>query len=127
MGITKKGFGTTKDGSDVTLVTLENKNGMQVSCIDYGAIVVNVIVPDAAGNMADVVLGFDDVSGYETNAPFFGAFIGRHANRIGGAAFTLNGTTYELEVNDAVNNLHGGTPGYHKVMYTTSVEEGVPI
>lgn len=124
MGIEKKVFGKTKDGEEVTIVTLENRNGAKVSCIDYGAIVVNIIVPDADGNMADVVLGFDNVAEYEKNAPFFGAFIGRHANRIGGAAFNLNGTTYELEKNDGANNLHGGTPGYHKVMYGYSVEEG---
>ncbi|MBE5937053.1 MAG: galactose mutarotase [Lachnospiraceae bacterium] len=124
MGITQKDFGVTKDGAKVTLYTLENKNGMIVSCIDYGANVVSVITADAKGEMADVVLGFDDVAEYEVNAPFFGAFIGRHGNRIGGASFSLNGTTYELEKNDGNNNLHGGTPGYHKVMYDAAVEEG---
>jgi aldose 1-epimerase len=124
MGIAKQSFGKTKAGEEVTLTTLENRNGMKVSCIDYGAIIVKIIVPDKAGNMADVVLGFDDVAEYEKNPPFFGAFIGRHANRIGGAAFTLNGTTYELEKNDGANNLHGGTPGYHKVMYDVQTDEG---
>ncbi len=117
MGVIEKVFGKTKAGEEVTIFWLENAKGMKVSCINYGANVVNVLVPDVNGELTDVVLGFDDVEGYEVNPPFFGAFIGRHANRIGGASFTLNGQTYELEKNDGNNNLHGGTPGYHKVMY----------
>lgn len=126
MSITETEFGKTKGGQVVTMITLSNKNGMKVSCINYGANVVSVEVPDGAGTFKDVVLGFDNVSQYETNAPFFGAFIGRHANRIGGASFTLDGKTYELEKNDGKNNLHGGTPGYHKVMYDyeTAEDEG---
>lgn len=124
MGIAENEFGKTAEGKSVTMITLTNKNGMKVSCIDYGANVVSVEVPDGAGKLTDVVLGFDNVPQYETNSPFFGAFIGRHANRIGGASFTLNGKTYELEKNDGENNLHGGTPGYHKVMYDYKTAEG---
>lgn len=124
MGITEKEFGKTAGGKAVKMITLANKNGMKVSCINYGANVVSIEVPDGAGNLSDVVLGFDNLPQYEINAPFFGAFIGRHANRIGGASFTLNGKTYELEKNDGENNLHGGTPGYHKVMYDYKTAEG---
>ena len=124
MGITKQSFGTTANGEQVTLYTMVNANGMKVSCIDFGANVVSILAPDKNGALADVVLGFDNIAGYEENGPFFGAFIGRHANRIGNAAFILNGTTYELEKNDGKNNLHGGTPGYHKVMYEVETFSG---
>ncbi|MBO5489166.1 MAG: galactose mutarotase [Eubacterium sp.] len=117
MSITTKAFGTTKNGEAVTMYTITNANNMSISVIDYGACLVNVMVPDAKGNLADVVLGYDDVAGYEENGVFFGSFIGRNSNRIGGAKFELNGVTYEVEKNEGENNLHGGTPGYHKVMY----------
>lgn len=117
MGITTKKFGTTKNGEEVTLYTITNSKGVSVSAIDFGAIIVNLMVPDKDGVLGDIVLGFDDVAGYEVNGCFFGSFIGRHGNRIGQAKFTLNGTEYQLEKNDGENNLHGGTPGYHKVMY----------
>lgn len=123
MGLANNSFGKTTDGRETTIYTMENSKGMKVSCIDYGAIITNIYVPDSKGELADVVLGFDDVSGYEINSPFFGAFIGRHANRIGGASFTLNDITYELEKNNGANNLHGGTPGYHKVMYKASADD----
>ena len=121
--IATKKFGTTGNGETVTLYTITNKNGMSVSAIDYGANIVSLMVPDKDGNAEDIVLGFDDVAGYEENGCFFGAFIGRHGNRIGQAKFTLNGTEYKLEKNDGENNLHGGTPGYHKVMYQAAAEE----
>ncbi len=113
-----KNFGKTSGGEEVTLYTLENKNGMKAEFIDFGAILVSLYVPDKNGKLDDVVLGYDNVKSYETlNEPGFGSFIGRHANRIGQAKFTLNGKTFELEKNDGNNNLHGGAPGYNKVMY----------
>ncbi len=123
MSIATRSFGTTKDGKAVTLYTITNKNGMSVSAIDYGANIVSLMVPDKKGTVEDIVLGFDDVAGYEVNGCFFGAFIGRHGNRIGQAKFELNGKTYELEKNDGENNLHGGTPGYHHVMYEASAAD----
>lgn len=123
MSIATRSFGTTKDGTEVTLYTITNKNGMSFSAIDYGANLVSLLVPDKNGVPEDIVLGFDDVAGYEVNGCFFGAFIGRHGNRIGKAKFELNGKTYELEKNDGENNLHGGTPGYHQVMYQTATTD----
>lgn len=117
MSIRTEKFGVTKEGEEVTLFTLENKNGMRAEFIDYGANIVRLFVPDCEGKLDDIVLGFDDVAGYEVNGCFFGSLIGRHGNRIGKAEFALNGVTYELEKNDGDNNLHGGTPGYNKVMY----------
>lgn len=123
MSVQAKQFGTTKNGEEVTCYTLENKNGMKAEFIDYGAIIVSLFVPDKDGKLDDVVLGYDDVAAYEANGCFFGALIGRHGNRIGGASFELNGVTYELEKNDGENNLHGGTPGYHKVMYQVETSD----
>lgn len=123
MSVKTEKFGVTKEGKEVMLFTLENKNGMRVDLIDYGANIVRLFVPDQNGKLDDVVLGFDDVAGYEENGCFFGSFIGRHGNRIGNAEFELNGVTYELEKNDGDNNLHGGTPGYNKVMYKAETTE----
>lgn len=123
MSLETRNFGTTEAGHAVTLYALTNKNGMKAEFIDYGANIVSLYVPDKNGKLDDIVLGFDDVAGYEVNGCFFGSFIGRHGNRIGGAQFTLNGVTYELEKNDGANNLHGGTPGYNKVMYQTETTE----
>lgn len=123
MSISTRSFGKTKDGAEVTQYTVTNKNGLSVSAIDYGANIVSLMVPDQNGKVQDIVLGFDDVAGYEVNGCFFGAFIGRHGNRIGQARFELDGTVYELEKNDGDNNLHGGTPGYHQVMYQAKTTE----
>ena len=117
MAVTKEAFGTTKEGVGVTKFTITNKNGMSISLLDYGAIVQAINVPDKDGNVADIALGFDNIADYEINGCFFGAFVGRHANRIGGARFDLNGTEFKLQKNDGDNNLHGGDPGYHKLMY----------
>lgn len=123
MKITQKSFGKTSRGEEVMLYTMTNGNGMKVSVTDFGANIVNIIVADAKGNFADVNLGFENIAGYEVNPPGLGSFIGRHANRIGGAKFELNGKVYELEKNDGQNNLHGGFVGYNKFMYETEVYE----
>lgn len=117
MGMKKELFGKTKEGLDVFAYTLKNKNGMELTCLDFGAVIQKLLVPDANQKIEDIVLGYDNVEGYEEDTCGFGAFIGRHANRIGGAKFVINGTEYQLEKNDGENNLHGGTPGYNKVMY----------
>ena len=108
----KQGFGTTKDGKEALLYTLSNKNGMEISVTDYGAHLVSVLVPDKDGKKRDVVLGFDSVTGYETDGSHFGATIGRNGNRIAGAAFELHGKIYQLAKNENNNNLHSGPDGY---------------
>lgn len=123
MSIKKHSFGTTKDGQTATLYTLINKKGMSVSLTDFGANIVNVIVADKKGKFDDVVLGYDNVTGYEGNAPGYGSFIGRHANRIGGASFELNGVKYDLEKNDGDNNLHSGLKSYNKFLYEVETFE----
>lgn len=123
MGVKKKSFGICSDGTEASLYELTNANGMKVTVTDFGANIVHIIVPDANGTMADVALGFETIQGYEVNAPGFGSFIGRNANRIGGARVTIQGVSYELETNDGPNNLHGGTPAFNKVMYEVEMFE----
>ena len=107
MSITQESFGTTKNGEKVTLYRITNKNGMIAEVIDYGAILRALFVPDKDGKPDDVVLGFDDIKSYEKNPSFFGSTIGRNANRIAEAKFTINGTEYNLAKNDNKhNNLH---------------------
>jgi aldose 1-epimerase len=127
MEVKKEVFGTTKDGAQADLYTITNDAGMVAKFTNYGAILVELWVPDRDGNLADVVLGYDNLESYFVNGPNFGSTIGRHANRIGGAKFTLNGKTYELDKNDGNNNLHGGFNGYHKRLWagkTYESEEG---
>lgn len=101
-------FGKTKDGQEGKLYLLQNKNGMQVKVSDYGATLVSLLVPDCEGELRDVVLGYDDVAGYEAGTCYFGATVGRVANRIAKGKFQLNGKNYELTQNDNGNSLHGG-------------------
>jgi len=123
MKFEKKLFGVRTTGEEVYAYTLENKNGMRVTVLDFGAVIQKIVVPDKNGKLADVVLGYDTLADYEENGPSLGACVGRHANRIANGAFTLNGVTYDLIKNDRGNNLHSGTPAYNKVMYKTDVFE----
>lgn len=123
MKITEKSFGTTEKGEKATLYTVTNDHGMSVLFTDYGANIVGILAPDKNGKVDDVTLGYESVKGYEQNGPFFGGFIGRHANRIGGAKFELNSKVYKLEDNDNGNNLHGGFTGYNNYMYEVETFE----
>ncbi len=104
-------FGNARDGTQVQLFTITNASGVSVRIMTYGAAVVSLKVPDRAGKLDDIVLGYDTIDGYLENDPFFGAIVGRCANRIRGAAFTLDGVQYKLRVNDHGNTLHGGRAG----------------
>jgi len=117
-GITKTPFGKMPEGQVMDLYTLTNRGGMKVTITNYGGRVVSILVPDRQGKMSDVVLGFDNLDGYLGNNPFFGALVGRYANRIGKARFTLNGVEYKLAQNDGPNSLHGGVKGFDKVDWT---------
>ena len=109
-----KPFGKAPDGEKVTLYTLTNKGGMSVSIMDYGATVVKIIVPDRNGKPGDVALGFDLFAPYLTQTAYFGATIGRYANRIAGGKFKINGIAYQVPVNNGPNSLHGGQRGFDK-------------
>lgn len=107
-------FGRTTDGKEIYRYWIENSKGMKAGVINYGAILVNLFVPDQNGNVDDVVLGYDTLEEYVEKGNFFGATVGPNANRIGGACFELDGARYQLEVNDGLNNLHShSTEGYH--------------
>ncbi len=100
-------FGTTADGKQASLVTLTNAAGLEARFSDYGATWVSMITPDRAHQLADVLIGFDDVTGYETH-PFISSVVGRYANRISQGRFTLDGTQHQLDRNEGANHLHGG-------------------
>ena len=120
----KRSFGKTKDGQEVFLFSLENKNGMKAEVTNFGAILVNLLVPGKDGKTEDVVLGFDDVKGYEVNPSYFGSTIAPSANRIGGASFELNGQTYNLKKNNGENNLHSDDElGSHKKVWDVTENE----
>lgn len=115
MSMVKELFGTARDGKDVYAFTLENANGMKARIINFGAVLVNLYVPDKNGNLTDVVLGYDKLEDYYGNASFIGVTIGPSANRVGNASFQIHGKTYQLDVNDGPNNLHSNKElGYHK-------------
>ena len=117
MTIHKESFGKTPDGQEVKLYTLTNTNGLKARITNYGAILVSLEVPDKNGKLADITLGFDTLEGYIPRHPYFGATVGRYANRIGGAKFRLNDVEYKLEANNGANHLHGGIKGFDKVVW----------
>jgi aldose 1-epimerase len=114
----KTAFGKMPDGQAIDLYTLTNRNGMKVTITNYGGRVVSLLVPDRAGKVADVVLGFDDLSGYLEQNPYFGALVGRYANRIANGEFALDGVEYHVPKNDGPNALHGGIRGFDKKVWT---------
>jgi len=115
-GIRKSAFGKTAEGQ-VDLYTLTNRSGIEVRITNYGGRVVSILAPDRHGKMADVVLGFDSLDDYLGSNPFFGALVGRYANRIAKARFTLDGVEYKLAQNNGPNSLHGGLKGFDKVIW----------
>ncbi len=118
LSVRKQDFGTTADGEAVELYTLTNSNGLKAKIMTYGGIVVSLEVPDMNGKIADVVLGYETLSGYVSNNPYFGAIVGRYANRIANGGFTLDGTRYKLAKNNGENHLHGGIKGFDKVVWS---------
>ena len=116
MHIEKSNFGSI-DGKEVSLYSLVNKNEMMVKITNYGAIVTSMMVPDKEGRLADVVLGFDSLSGYIAGHPYFGCIVGRYGNRIANGKFTLNDETYTLARNNGENHLHGGISGFDKKLW----------
>jgi aldose 1-epimerase len=123
-GVQQQPFGA-KDGRPVTLYTLTNSHGVEVRAMNYGGIILSMRVPDRKGQLADIVLGHDTLEGYIPNPPYFGAIIGRYANRIANGTFTLDGKTYTLPKNDGPNTLHGGTTRtFDRVVWDAEPLEG---
>jgi aldose 1-epimerase len=114
---TKSSFGKTPEGDAVDLYVLTNKNGMEVAITTYGGAVVSIKVPDRNGKLGDVVLGYDSLDGYINDKANLGVLVGRYANRIGHAQFSLDGNTYTLAKNNGENSLHGGVKGFGKVLW----------
>jgi aldose 1-epimerase len=116
-GITVAPFGKLPDGAPAAIYSLRNGNGIEARVSTYGGILVSLLAPDRNGNLADIVLGYDHLQGYLDSSPYFGALVGRCANRIAKGKFTLEGKTYSLAVNNGSNSLHGGLKGFDKVIW----------
>ena len=118
MAVTKSDFGVTSKGEKVYSFKIENAKGEYVNIINYGCVIQAIVVEGKDGKLHDVVLGYDDVAGYENGTFFYGAFIGRCGNRIADGKFTLNGKEYQLEINNVPNHLHGGSAGFNTKVYS---------
>ena len=123
MTVARKAFGEMPDGEKVSLFVLTNANGMQVSLLDYGATVKEILTPDRNGKFANVSLGFSNLSDYREKSPYFGCIAGRYANRIAGGKFTLDGKEYQLATNNGPNHLHGGDRGFDKIVWNAKIKE----
>jgi aldose 1-epimerase len=129
-GVQKKDFGKTGDGTAVELYVLTNAKGVTAKVMTYGAILTELRVPDRDGKFGDVVLGFDDLGGYLAGHPYFGATVGRVANRIARGRFTLDGKEYRLATNNGPSALHGGVKGFDKLVWKAEpveAKDGVAV
>ncbi|WP_202594919.1 aldose epimerase family protein [Blastopirellula marina] len=116
MSIASQPFGKTADGQEVTLFTIKNGD-LEMELINYGATIVSLKAPDKNGVLANVTVGLDDVDLYEGGHPYFGATVGRFANRIAKGKFSLDGQEYSLALNNGENTLHGGTKGFSRYVW----------
>ncbi len=119
--ITTRVFGQTKDGKEVLAFTLTDGNA-HATILNLGGIIQSIVVPDKKGNPTDVILGYNDVAGYEDNGGYLGALIGRFGNRIGEGKLTVDGKTYGLYCNDRGNHLHGGKNGFDKKIWAHEIQ-----
>lgn len=119
-----KAFGKTDDGTPVEQYILRNSHGLQATVITYGGILQSLKVPDKNGKLDDVVLGFDDVQGYQSGTAYFGATIGRFGNRLANGTFDLDGKRYQVPLNDGSNSLHGGAQGFDKRVWKAEPSKG---
>src|ERR1700735_4610431 len=125
--VSKQAFGQTSDGTAVDLYTLADGK-VEARITNYGGIVVSLRVPDRTGKLDDVVLGYDSFEGYRGNPAYFGAIIGRYANRIAHGSFQLDGKTYSIPKNDGDNALHGGIRGFDKMVWEgKQIPDGVEL
>jgi len=121
-GVVKSSFGSA-EGHAVDIYTLTNAHGIEARVMTYGATLVSLKTPDRAGHVANIILGFDNIDPYLAGVPYFGATVGRYANRIAGGRFVLDGKTYQLPTNDGPNSLHGGVKGFDKRVWTAETLE----
>ncbi|HYW50445.1 MAG TPA: hypothetical protein VE861_07560, partial [Gemmatimonadaceae bacterium] len=130
--VTRQPFGTLPDGKAVELFTLRNAHGLEVRVTNYGGIITHVMTPDRNQRLDDIVLGYDSLAGYLKESPYFGAIVGRVANRVARGKFSLEGQPYTLAVNNGLNALHGGLRGFDKVVwaatpFTNETGQGVTL
>ena len=125
--MSKKAFGTTSKGVEASLYEISNGSGVRVLLTDYGASVVSIFVKDRDGNERDVILGYDNVKSYEKEYCYFGATVGRYANRISDAKVNIDGVEYKLEANDNENSLHSGSNGFSKRFWTVKEQKADEI
>ncbi len=118
--ITTKVFGFTRDGREVLAFTLSDGNARAV-VLNYGGVIQSVVVPDKNGNPTDVILGYNDVEGYEKNGGYLGALIGRFGNRIDKGRLVIDGKEYALYCNDKSNHLHGGKVGFNQKLWAHEI------
>ena len=123
MTVEKKLFGKMPNGDQVSIYTLTNANKMQVSLLNYGGTVKDILVPDRNGKFANVSLGFNTVEEYMEKSPYFGCITGRYANRIKDGQFTLDGKSYQLAKNNGPNHLHGGELGFDKRIWDAKISD----
>ena len=121
MSISKKYFGKTPEGIEIDIFTLSNINGLVAEITNFGGAIVSLLIPDRRGKFDDVMLGFDKLEDYYRQGPYFGAIIGRHANRIENARFEINGIEYHLNKNLGEDHLHGGLKGFDKVVWQAKI------
>ncbi len=115
--ITHTTYGTLPDGRQVDIYTMQNNHGVTVKFLSLGGCIAEIDIPDRDGHPANIVLGHDNLAGYNFNQGYFGSIVGRYANRIAKGTFTLNGQTYHLPINNGVNSLHGGTEGFNTQLW----------
>lgn len=132
MNLQQQPYGMARSGAYADLYTLTNDHGVAVTLTNYGGIITSVQTPNRNGQPGDIVLGYDKLEEYVARNPFFGCLVGRYANRIGGASFTLKGKHYSLAQNNGQNHLHGGKVGFDKVLwaaepFTTPASVGVNL
>ncbi|MBN1554355.1 MAG: galactose-1-epimerase, partial [Phycisphaerae bacterium] len=127
MVIETTNFGVTPDGKGAKLFTLTNKNGLKAKITDYGATLVSLETPDRDGNLADITLGYDTLDGYVNDACYLGCSVGRFANRIRRAKFTLDGREIALAGNDHGHHLHGGNVGFNKRLWDAKLVEPAAV
>lgn len=123
MSVKKEFYGNLPDGREVDLFILENNNGLKAEIINYGGIITKLITKDKKGNDCNVVLGRASLDEYLNNVGYLGAAIGRHANRISGSSFLINGIEYKVGANEFNNSLHGGSVGFDKKLWDTEIIE----
>ncbi|MGE8185995.1 aldose epimerase family protein [Pseudomonas sp. NPDC086278] len=124
LSVEHKAFGKTNDGTPVEQYILRNSHGLQATVITYGGVLQSLKVPGKDGKAEDIVLGFDDVQGYQSGTAYFGATIGRFGNRLANGAFELDGKHYQVPKNDGPNSLHGGPLGFDKHVWKAQPTKG---